>query len=531
MQRQSRAQGMMMVVLFALAAASLIGGASAADIRPGKLPAALSDALAVLKVNDPRLLDREVTQFASGLGINPEPLRAGMAALLFRSRNLSGIDLTRPALMAWRAQEPSLVAVIPLSDRRTFLENFGASGDAPLIRVGERDGTVVYTQNGNDGLLEYRLLVSDRAAYLASTTALCRELAEFPLQAVASDAPLVFTASDGFLNRLGASTELSPEYRTAVAALSPGAASLQRAMRAGWSAFIEQLTSAEVTVRPNAQGTMNFRLTVQSKPDSALAVWVGNQRNQPSRLLPVVRSEQSVFTLAGNVVWQGQAERMGHIFAPVLKEAYAERWTAMVEENWTALWALTDRAGPFAAATDLDFKAGKPVVETRYLGDQAKAQDMLSLITLVSQSLTGTVGEAVTAGNASGYREQRPDGDHVLVATERYLVSAQSTMRPALEAAIEMVTRSQTFGPPEGEPGILQLSANLTPLVRTLVVARGGELVPGLPITRCAMTVKTGLPGQLVADGTFPAPMVAQLLRDSGLLQNGDAGGPPKTKK
>ena len=46
-----------------------------------------------------------------------------------------------------------------------------------------------------------------------------------------------------------------------------------------------------------------------------------------------------------------------------------------------------------------------------------------------------------------------------------------------------------------------------------------------------AMTVKTGLPGQLVADGTFPAPVVAQLLRDSGLLMNADAGSEPKTKK
>ncbi|HEX3135149.1 MAG TPA: hypothetical protein VHX44_16410 [Planctomycetota bacterium] len=521
---QSRALGVMMAVAFVLGAVASSGEASAADGRPGKGPAALSDALAVLKVNDPRLLDRELTQFAAGLGINPEPLRAGMAGLLFRSRNLEGIDLSRPALMAWRAKEPSLVAVIPLTDRRRFLDSFGAGfgSDAPLIRVGERDGTVVYTQNGNNGLLEYRLLVSDRAAYLASTTALCRDLAEYPLQPGASEAPLVFTASEGFLDQLGASAELSPDYRKAVAALSPGVISLQTTMRAGWNAFVDQLTSAELTVRPDAQGTMNFRLNVQAKTDSALAVWIGNQRNQPSRLLPLVRSEQSVFTVAGNVVWQGQAERMGKVFTPALKEAFAERWTAMVEENWTALWALADRAGPFAAASDLDVKDGKPVGESRYLGDQAKAQELMSLITLVSQNLTGTVGEAVTAGNATGYREQHPDGDHVLVSTERFLVSAQSTVRPALEAATEVVTRSQNIGALEGVAGIFQLSANFMPFVRTLVVVMGGDLPMALPIARCTMTVKTGLMGQLVADGTFPAPVVAQLLRDSGLIQMND---------
>lgn len=500
----------------------------AADVKPGKGPSALADALAVLRVNDPRLLDRETTQFAAGLGINPAPLRSGMANLLFRSRSLDGIDLARPALMAWRAQEPSLVAVIPLSDRRKFLESFGAGfgGDAPLIRVGERDGTVVYTQNGNEGLLEYRLMVSDRAAYLAGTTALCRELSEYPLQPSTSEAPLVFTASAAFLARLSArsdlSSELSPEQRKASEALAPGMASMQKAMSAGWQAFVSQLVNAELSVRPDAQGNMNFALQIQAQPDSALAVWIGNQRNQPSRLLPLVRSDKSVFSLAGNIVWQGQAERLSKIFAPVVQELYAERWTAMVDENWISMWGLVDRAGPFAMAVDIDLKDGKPISESRYLGDQPKAQELMSLITLVSQSLTGTVGEAVTAGNATGYREQDPRGERVLVSNERHLISVQSSMRPAVEAATEVVTRSQTIGAPEGQPGVLQLSTNLTPLIRALVVVMGGEVQPGLPTAVCGMTIKTGLPGQLVADGTFPAPAIAQLLRDSGLIQFSD---------
>jgi hypothetical protein len=512
-----------------MAMALAYAGAFAAEAKPGKGPAALADALAVLRVNDPRVLDRETTQFAAGLGINPAPLRAAMANLLFRSRTLEGIDLTRPALMAWRPQEPSLVAIIPLSDRRSFLNNFGAGfgGDAPLIRVGERDGTVVYTQNGNEGLLEYRLMVSDRAAYLASTTALCRELSEYPLQTATSEAPLVFTANSGFLTRLGEesdglSSELSPEQRSAMAALAPGFAGLQKATRAGWQAFLGQLLNAQLTVRPDAQGILRFSLQLQAKPDSALAVWIANQRNQPSRLLGIVRSEQSMFSLSGNIVWQGQAERLGKVFTDVMKEVYAERWTAMVDENWITMWGLIDRAGPFAMATDLDLKDGKPVVESRYLSDQPKAHEVMSLITLVSQSLTGTVGEAVTAGNATGYREQDPSGDRVLVSTERHLVSVQSTMRSAVEAATEVVTRSQNIGAPEGEAGVLQFNANLTPLVRTLAVVLGGQVQPGLPAAVCTLNVKTGLPGQLIADGVFPAPAVAQLFRDSGLIQFSD---------
>lgn len=516
--RRMQVCGLRLVVAMVCVCTPVVG----VEGRPGSGPAALADALAVLKVNDPRQLDREVTQFAAGLGINPEPLRAAMASLLFRSRSLDGIDLARPALMAWRPKEPALVAIIPLSDRRSFLQSFGAGfgGDAPLIRVGERDGTVVYTQNGNEGLLEYRLLVSDRAAYLASSIALCRELAEYPLQPATSEAPLVFTANATWLARLAADgDQIDGEQRAAIEKLAPGIATMGKTMRAGWQAFLSQLSKVELSVRPDAQGTMAFSLRLQAMQDSAFAVWIANQRNQPSRLLPVVRSEHSVFTVAGNIVWQGQAERLGKVFGPVYQEIFAERWTAMVDENWTAAWALFDRCGPFASAVDVDLRERTSVVESRTLFDQPKAQELMSLITLVSQNLTGTVGEAVTAGSATGYREQDAKGDHVLVSNERHLVSVTSTMRPAVDAATEVVTRSQTIGAPEGHAGVLQLSANFTPLVRSLVVMMGGDLQPGLPNAVCGMTIKTGLPGQLIAEGTFPAPAFAQLLRDSGYMQ------------
>jgi hypothetical protein len=509
--------------LLAMVAVAMVGmgGAGAAEIRPGSGPAVLAGALAVLRVNDPRLLDREATQFAAGLGIDPAPMRAGVAKLLFRSRSLDGIDLTRPALMAWRAKGPPLIAVIPLSDRRAFLNSFGAGlgTEAPLIRVGEREGTVVYTQNSNEGLLEYRLLVSDRAAYLAHTTAECRELASFPLQPGLSEAPLVFTASAAFIQGIGGVEAPDPQYTKVLELASGGWSRMSGVMRAAWQGFIGQLQGAELSLRPDHEGTLRFSLQLQALPDSALAVWIGNQRNQPSRLLPLVRSAQSVATLAGNIVWQGQAERLGQVLMPAVKEASEGRWTAMVDENWSAMWALADRAGPFAMATDLDLKDGQPRSESRYLGDQPKAQELMSLITMVSQTLSGVVGEAVTAGPATGYRQRQPGSDSVLVASERYLVSVQSSMRAAPDAAAELVAGSQAIGAPEGAAGVLMMSTNLTPLVRTVVVAMGGEVQPGLPEAACAVTVKTGLPGQLVADGSFPLPKVAQLIRDSGLPQ------------
>jgi hypothetical protein len=524
--------GVMMKIVVSLFTVMMLGLGciSAAESRPAKMPAALADALAVLRVNDPRMLDRETTQFATGLGSNPEPLRAALAHLLFRSRNLEGIDLSRPALMAWRASSPPLLAVIPLNDRRIFLEHFGAGfgEDAPLIRVGERDGTVVYTQNGNDGLIEYRLLVSDRVAYLAGSIAACRELADFPLQVASNDSPLIFTANAAFIAQLNTATEGSAGQRKMLQAMPPGLANLQHVSRASWNAFTSQLSKIEFSLRPDQQSNMNFAMRMEALPESALAVWAANQRNQPSRLLSMVRTEHSVLTLAGNVMWQGQAERFGENFEPALKQLFGDRWTTMVEENWTSLWTLADRAGPFAMAADVAIKDGKPVGETRYLIDQPKAQELMSLINLVSQNLTGAVSEAVTAGNATGYHEQHPDGDTALVSNDRFLVSVQSTMRSAVVAAADLVARSQTNGAPEGNLAVLQMSANLTPLVRTLVVAMGGELQPILPNATCGLSIKVGLPGTLVAEGTFPSAAVARLMRDSGLMQFLAPAGPGK---
>ena len=63
------------------------------------------------------------------------------------------------------------------------------------------------------------------------------------------------------------------------------------------------------------------------------------------------------------------------------------------------------------------------------------------------------------------------------------------------------------------------MSANLTPLIRTMVVALGGQLQAILPEAACHLTIKVGLPGSLVAEGAFSASAVALLVRDSGLLQ------------
>lgn len=485
----------------------------------------LSGALAVLRVNDPRVLDRETTQFAATLGIDPAPMRAAMGRLLFRARSLDGIDLARPALMAWRPGTAPLVAVIPLSDRRAFLESFGAAiGDeSPLIRVGEREGTVVYSQNSNDGLVEYRLLISDRAAYLARNLEECRQLASRPLQPSLTDPALVFTASAAYLKDIHPDLGLTlPAGKEAdLARLLP--AFLKPVAERAWSELLAQITNVVIEVRPENESMIKVGMRIQAVPESLLGIWIGNQRNQPSRFQPLVRGPATVLAWSGNVAWQGQAERVGQVLAEVLKPRHGAAWTAVVEETWHSMATIVDRSGPFAAAYDIEMLKGEPRSEWRYLAEQSRAQELVSFINSFGFALTGVAGEQFVAGGLAGNRARNQIGsvpvDAIDIANERFLLDVRSSLRDAATVAGALATRTQAIGPPEGAAGVFQLGVNLTPGVRALAQVMGGAPQPVLPAADFTAVVKTGLPGQLLVESVVPVQRVSQLIRDAALIQ------------
>jgi hypothetical protein len=92
-------------------------------------------------------------------------------------------------------------------------------------------------------------------------------------------------------------------------------------------------------------------------------------------------------------------------------------------------------------------------------------------------------------------------------------------MRDAAVAATVMTEQTMKLGAPEGAAGILMMEANLTPYVHTLVQLMGGQAQVGLPKVTINCAVKTGLAEQLVIEGRIPASQLAQLMRDSGLMQ------------
>lgn len=493
----------------------------------------LADALAVLRINDPRVVERETTQFAATLGIDPTPIRAAVGRLLFRSGGLDGIDLTRPALMAWRPGPAPLVAIIPLKDRRAFLGQFGdsAGGDAPLIRVGERDGTVVYSQNSNEGLVEYRLLVSDRAAYLARSVEECRQLATRPLQPPLSDPPLTFTAGPAWLATLsldpsgwlGVSRADAPDLGTLL-----HLAMMRGLIGASWAELVPQLTGVVVELRPDSDGMLKFQTRLQAVPDSPLAIWISNQRNQPSRLLSVVAGANALLTLTGNIVWQGQADRAAQPLGDLLKAAAGARWSPVVEETWHSVASIVDRCGPFALALDLDAKGAVLNSELRLAGDQPRAGELTAYLASLVQAVTGAAGTPLVAGG-TGFRVQAPGGvPAAVVGTERWLVATRSGINDAESVSAAILARAATLAAPEGASGVFMLGLNLTQAARVLSQILGGTPQPVLPPAACTLVFKTLGPGQLAIDSSLPAQKVAQLVRDTSLLQL--TGNEPKAK-
>jgi len=500
---------------------------SAESTHPdSKLEAMLADALAVIRINDPRWLDREVTKFAATLGIDPAPLRSQLGRLLFRCQALDGIDLTRPALLAWRTGPAPLLAIIPLTNRRLFLDGFGVSlgDDAPLIRIGERDGTVVYSQNTNDGLVEYRLLVSDQAAYLARTTEECRALSEHVAATALGAAPLSFTANAAFL----AALEVDPFTLLPDSAQPALARTFRPLATVLWHELITQLDHVTIDLHESGEDGLLISALLYSLPMSQLGVWVGNQRNQPGHLLSVVRTPTTVLSLSGSVLWQGQGERLGQIIGSVVKHPYGASWTGTVDELWRGMWAILDRSGPFASALDLEYQGAKSVWEGRYLAEQQRAPELVTVVNSIVQTLGGQAGDAVGAASATGFHQSfgtaadqggMPPCQLALLSNERQVVAVLSASRDPVQVAGDIFNRSANVLPPEAIPCIGSIGINFTPLLRALVQIAGGAPQPILPSAETALVIKAMPQGQLSLDAVLPVQALAQLVRDSGIQQ------------
>lgn len=495
----------------------------------------LDDALVVVRANDLLWCDRQIAGYAAAANRDTQRYRNLLAQMLFRSRSLAGLDLTRPALVAWRDQSAAMVAILPITDRRAFMADFGAdtSFGTPLVRFKELDGTTVYSQNTAKGLVNYRLLIQDDTAYFASTVAECRRLAERGALRIGEGAPLEISLRGRALLGLdfsGGNTQASPWAHL----VAPSVVSLMH--RYGTPALPEladQIARIDLALNEDRNGGgLGVTGRLLARADAPLAHFLAVQKNLSSRLLPLVSSGRTAAAIYGAVLWQGELDRMGQDLAESVGQRLGPAWTAQVEESWRRSWALRDRNGTFAGVLDLDRDAqGRIDTSTIVLTEQGQAGDLLvhaQRFAEAERTLLGTLAQPGLVFTSQGIAETSiaslpgwhhrmkrngRDFDFLQVATGRHLLSIESEAAIAERIAKDLVPKVLLDGgqKPEGTAAVLAGWVDGAVIARTLA---GQELerVPANP--RFSFNLKSSSQGDLVISAILPLLDIAMLERE-----------------
>jgi len=314
----------------------------AAETRP-EAPI-LKDARAILRITDGQSLERELSQLVSACGNDPASQRMQMAEALYLSSSLDAVDLQRPALIAWRDGPSPLVAIIPVSDRPAFMDGFGVLpfGQAPLVRIGDREGTVVFTQNLADRRDEYRLLITNNTAYLARTAAECATLAEHPLSDGGDDASLSYSTWGPYPQ--GIASGLPVEIPDLGCALPKGLSGLLELGSKTLPGLVSsQLTAWSWQLKVD-NNNADWNATAELDPQGTLAEWLHGQTSQVLNMSPAL-PDACVLRATCSPTWTGQWDSIGHALLDQAKAVVGARWNPAMDEAWGTLFPACDHGG------------------------------------------------------------------------------------------------------------------------------------------------------------------------------------------
>ncbi len=486
---------------------------------PVQVPVVADPSEAVVRIADCMWLDRELTRFAAALGRDPKFLRRQLAEALYHTRSFEAIDTSRPAVFIWASGASPLQAIIPIHAelRRQFVDEFGVmgSGEPPLVRVGDRDGTVIYTQNRPEGLREYRLLVIDSVAYLARNADECRRLAARSaslLPVVGTAAPVALQCTGTWLRSSGI-LAWSWSSRLPLAQWLPGGELLDAA-QAGILAQAEQFACE---LRPGAGVAGRARLSwrLVARPDSELAAWIAIQQNQGSRILGLVDGPDIALRAAIHVVWQNKLEQAARIVAQRLRVALGDDWTEAFADSWQQLFLVAQRSTD--AAWVLATPAPGVQVQT-LLFEQPRADEQAQNLDRVAGTLTGAKPVSATIGGFAAIRRQMPAQagrsalTQIFAATSRHLLLVDGWGTPEAELltrAENTARRLQLAAAPSADPAIFTAWCNLGRLIRLAPTLDTEIAIPDVVMTAAVRVAGVNV---LVGDVTAPLAETAAVL-------------------
>lgn len=431
-------------------------------LTAGDSPNPLDQAEVILRVRDGRWVDREATRFAAAYGGDLASLRGELARVLFRSRSFDGIDLSRPSLVAWRPGRMPMMAVIPITNRIAFLKSFGAveADEPPLVRTGERDGTVIYRQNQPGGEWEYRLLVAGNVAYLARTSEECQRLATLigqPANDPAAPPIEVQMRGSALLNpTLPGAGELGglPGLPFALDELAtiPGLASH------AWQSMADQVASISMQARSDNQGNLLCAARMVAKPDSTLSAWIAAQRPGTERLAGQLRNQDTAILVTGRLAFQGQAERWAFDQAETMRAAAGNRWSDAADGAYRGLCTLIERTGAFAVSVE---RGGSGLLQN-WVGEHPRALEVVQSVAAVVGALHGTEPELVRIGQRSAFTLPSAGGTSLFVAGDRHATRLDDHGgKRTVAAASDLLQRLEEPGSLDAAPALMALWIDL----------------------------------------------------------------------
>ncbi|MDA3960921.1 MAG: hypothetical protein PF961_09040 [Planctomycetota bacterium] len=497
-------------------------------------PAIAAEVVAVLRVDDPRWVSEQMNGAVGANGEMAAGARAMMAEALFNLRSMRGIDDSRPAMLAWRSGDAPLVAVVPVADRRQFLDDFGGLRllKRLLIRTGEQEGTVVYNQVTTSGTWEYRLMMRDNYAYLARTAEECTALADRGLNLDTEAPPLRMEWRGSFLAQQASfgldglnENELSDQ---AMALAGP----LMVAVDEGWRGLLEQVSLLHLEFANGERGSMAVSAWVTARADTPLATWVSRQSNSGSRLLPLVTRPGDLVTMHGSLRWQGELDRLGRFVANILRESLGrDRFTEQKEADLRSYFSLLDRQGAFALAMGLQ-RGDNPGIITRVISEQPNAADLITLergLDALFLAQGEQLGEfdAVSGLLAYSKTAQETDGAvvHTLSAAARDHLLKVGTNDPQL-ALVEMRTLIAALGEthePQGAAGVMALRLHVDAMIAAAERMLGNDVSKQDKLSiDLACRVDGGR--RLVMDVQLPVAQIQEAVVRAGLMPSGNEG-------
>src|SRR5690606_1738788 len=115
----------------------------------------------------------------------------------------------------------------------------------------------------------------------------------------------------------------------------------------------EQIDRIDLTLRPDGDGVAVIEGRLLARSNAPLAQFLAVQKNQSSRLLPLVEGPATAMACYGSIAWQGQLDRLGQDVAQQVAPLLGSAWNAQAEDSWRRSWAIRDRNGVFVSVSEV----------------------------------------------------------------------------------------------------------------------------------------------------------------------------------